>query len=259
MPNPALTEPYQELIQLTKSFLKQEFCAGARLWTTHEEVESYAPWSAPKKAAPPLPPKPVVRSAPPKPRPQPRPLATPVAKEPEKPRTPEKVIREAAAQVDAVDCNEVRTLMQRLFPKVPLLAEPLDDKEARVVKERWKTERALPPVAVLVGEHDSPQLLANIARALSLPEQEAAAVPVTRVDCEQGWDAFFARKSLQRVIATESTLEEHSDLRERRSVSDRGPLLGNTPLFVLPESDTLLGEIDAKRQLWTTLKRDIRS
>ncbi len=248
---------FSELLKLTKRHIAHEYLAESKLFVSESVVKEFSPWLKARPMQQPPPPSPVSKAKLlPKQRPANRKKLLPPPPAPKKPaakpKAPDAITREAAAEVIPVEFGELRKLLTQFFPRLQLLSEPLDDTGARKEKEAWKERSQIPTVAVLLGENDSLTLFTNIARALHRESKSAGVVSIVKIDQEMGWSAFFEQKELQIVLGTETTINEHPELRLLLSKNR----LANMPFIQLP---SLLSTAEEKRTLWKLLKREILS
>jgi hypothetical protein len=201
-----------------------------------------APKPAPPVALPPPPaPKKVVAEPPPKPvAPPPAPVA----------------IAEPV-EIPVTDFASVRNVLSVVAPELAILNEIPNDGIAKKIAERWKTKNQSAPISVLVYQEPPEQkaLLEGIAKALDVYFGPAKIVSAEAIEKEKQWEAFLSVADLKMVIVCDYTLWQLHNLmhfyKETPAQSTR--MVGNVPLFLLPDMSLYLKDPLLKRSLWKAL------
>lgn len=188
---------------------------------------------------PPLPPpKKIVAEPPPKPAPQVEP--------------PPKM--EAASPSDF---SSLRQILSIVAPELAILGDVPSDALARKIAERWKTKNQSAPISILSFQEPPEQkaLLEQIAKAIDAYFGPAKLVQAEGIEKESQWGAFLAVADLKMVVVCDYTLWQLNKLMQfyKETPAQGARVLGNTPLFLLPDLSLYLKDPSLKRSLWKAL------
>jgi hypothetical protein len=153
---------------------------------------------------------------------------------------------------------EQRALLNKIAPHIPILDEIPDDREARLLAERWKIAKSSSPILILYRkEHPAYTLfLQNIQSALTLTHADTSLIEVQDLERCHHWPLLLSSKGLKWILICESLLRQLPHLlalyREQPISSLR--FLMNIPVFILPESAAVLHNPLLKRALWNQMK-----
>lgn len=160
-------------------------------------------------------------------------------------------------QPPAEPMEELRRLIQKTAPTLPLHREIPSDELAQQVANRWKQAAHLSEVMVLsFGENgQSLAFLQNLARAIDIDLRPAELIDTVKMDKEKKWEPFFESESLKWIIAPSRSIGKSSELvrfyRENPATQER--FLGNIPIFFLSPFQDYFKNPALKRSLWNTL------
>lgn len=204
------------------------------------------PTRTPPKPAP-VPIQPAV-SAPPLPAPAPQKLPAPVPQPLEKKKE---------------NLTSFFNLLGTLAPHFPLLKEIPSDERAKKIANRWKTKNQSAPISILSFSEptEHKQLLEQITCAIDIYYGPARLLSVESIEKEKQWEAFLSVKDLKLILCCDYTLWQLNDLmRHFKEIPTSGKrLLGQVPLFLLPDLTLYLKDPSLKRSLWKALCQTITS
>ena len=207
-----------------------------------------------KKEEPPSPPPPkpvavIERPSPPKPAPVvvvEKPAPKPVVIEEEKLEPRPKL-----------DFSGVRNVVSVVAPELVILNEIPSDAMAQKIAERWKTKNQTAPISVLSFQEPPEQraLLEGVVRALDVYFGPAKLVNAEGIEKDKQWEAFLSVADLKMVIVCDYTLWQLNGLMQfyKETPAQGSRMVGNTPLFLLPDLSLYLKDPLLKRSLWKAL------
>jgi hypothetical protein len=203
-----------------------------------------APKAEEKKPEAALPPKPVVKHEVP---PKPIAIAPPVINK-EEPPPPAK---------PSFDLSSVRHILSVVAPELAIINEIPNDSMARKISERWKTKNQSAPISILVYQEPPEQraLLTEVARALEVYFGSAKIVQAEGIEKDKQWGAFLSVPDLKMVIVCDYTLWQLNGLMQfyKETPAQGTRVLGNVPIFLLPDLSLYLKDSLLKRSLWKAL------
>ena len=186
------------------------------------------------------PPAPIVKKIEP-----PKPLPAPVAIEEEKTIAP------------VFDASVLRHLLKSIAPELAILDEIPSDALAKKIAERWKTKNQSAPISVLSLNEEPKQkaILEEIAIALDVYFGGAKIVNAELIEKEKQWQAFLSVADLKMVVVCDYTLWQLTSLMQhyKETPATGTRVLGNTPVFLLPDLSLYLKDPLLKRSLWKAL------
>lgn len=199
--------------------------------TPKPQAPPVRPVPAPVIAAPPLPPPPKAVEPPPKPveisKPQP------------------------------VSFSSLRSLVSIIAPELRLIDEIPSDAIAKKLSERWKAKNQTAPLSILTYQEPPEQraLLEGIAQALDVYFGPTKLVSAESIEKAKQWDAFLSTEGLKMVIVCDYTLWQLPHLLHfyKETPAQGTRLLGQIPLFLLPDLSLYLKDALLKRSLWKAL------
>lgn len=217
-----------------------------------------APKPTPKPALAPLP-------TPPKP-----PLKPVAEKEIVKPSLPAPVVNFTSGRAipfkevikpslpaPVVNFTSVRSVLSIVAPELAIIDEIPSDDLAKKLCERWKTKNQTAPLSILVYQESAEQraLLESIAKALDVYFGPAKLVNAEGIEKAKQWEMFLSVKELKMIIACDYTLWQLSSLMQfyKETPAQGSRLLGNVPLFLLPDLSLYLKDAQLKRSLWKAI------
>lgn len=166
-------------------------------------------------------------------------------------------LHEEPIPVPTVDFGALRNLLGTIAPELAILNEIPNDLMARKISERWKTKNQSAPISILCWQEPPEQraLLEQIARALDVYFGGAKIVHVETIEKEKQWEAFLSVADLKMVIVCDYTLWQLNGLMQfyKETPGQGSRMLGNTPLFLLPDLALYLKDHLLKRSLWKAL------
>jgi hypothetical protein len=223
---------------------------------TYRKLEAVKPviLEAPKPAPnpvvvlPPAPPKsahnPVVALPPAPPKPPPEPIVN-------------KGLVKPSIPAPLVNFTSVRNVLSIVAPELAIINEIPSDDLAKKLSERWKTKNQTAPLSILVYQESAEQraLLESIAKALDVYFGPAKLVNAEGIEKAKQWEMFLSVKELKMIIACDYTLWQLSSLMQfyKETPAQGSRLLGNVPLFLLPDLSLYLKDAKLKRSLWKAI------
>ncbi|MBX7067340.1 MAG: hypothetical protein K1X28_08925 [Parachlamydiales bacterium] len=205
---------------------------------------------------------------PPKPEARPEPVKLPPppikieAPKPEparpEPARPEPVpIKPAPLPKPTVDFVQVRNVLSVVAPELAILDDIPSDEIAKKLSERWKTKNQSAPISILTFQEPEEQktLLTEIAKAIDIYFGPAKIVNAEKIEKDKQWGAFLSVEGLKMVIVCDYTLWQLSSLMQhyKETPAQGIRMLGNVPLFLLPDLSLYLKDALLKRSLWKAL------
>ena len=238
------------------------------LLTTPEDAAYFRSlWKPPSKTPPISPPpeerivftppaSPVVEITPPPP-PLPEPTAI-QAKVEEPPPAPS--LRSSApvpVATPPMDLGEMRALLRKVAPEVPLLEEAPSDAVAKRVGARWKARKEGGRVVVFFYQEPDEHrlLLEKITHAIDIYFGPARLVSAEAIEKKGEWEALLSLPELELALVCDSTLWQLPKLRGmyKELPREHKRLLGEKPLFLLPDLSLYLKDPLLKRSLWKAI------
>lgn len=194
------------------------------------------------------PPKPTIE------RPNPQPIREPVPAP--KPKDPV-VIESPQPPKPATDFKSVRNVLSVIAPQLAIIDEIPNDQIAKKLSQRWKTKNQSAPISILIYQEPPEQraLLEEIAKAIDVYYGPAKIVHAEKIEKEKQWEAFLSVENLKLVIACDYTLWQLTHLMHfyKETPAQNTRVLGNIPLFLLPDLSLYLKDALLKRSLWKAL------
>lgn len=156
-----------------------------------------------------------------------------------------------------LDFSSVRNVLSIVAPELAILNEIPNDGMAKKISERWKTKNQSAPISVLVYQELPEQraLLEQIAKALDVYFGLAKIVQAEEIEKEKQWEAFLTVADLKLIIVCDYTLWQLGSLMQfyKETPAQGSRVLGNIPLFLLPDLSLYLKDASLKRSLWKAL------
>lgn len=156
-----------------------------------------------------------------------------------------------------VHFSSIRNLLSVVAPELAIIDEIPNDEIAKKLSNRWKTKNQTAPLSVLVYQEPPEQkaLLEQIAQALSNYFGPTKIIQAEEIEKEKQWEAFLSVEGLKMVITCDYTLWQLRGLMQfyKETPAQGKRLLGNTPLFLLPDLSLYLKDSLLKRSLWKAL------
>jgi hypothetical protein len=235
-----MSDAYARLIDDTLTFLKEEGFLEKRLFVSKESYAFFSLAKAEKKKTPLLPP--VVQAPAFIPREEPK------KKEPAK--TEEVTMAKPPPPLKKEPHEEIRTLIARVHPHLPLASEIPSDEQGARIANAWREQEHVLPVALLSFSDHSKELsfLSQVATAITSHFLKASVIDGARLEREKKWDLFLKTPHLRLIIAYQFPKVFYL---ENLATSEK--FLGKTPLLVISPPSFYLQNPEAKRTLWKTL------
>lgn len=199
---------------------------------------------------------------PPKPAPKPIAETLPAPKPPsEPPRSVEPVLKKEIAKpsipIPTVNFTSVRNVLSVVAPELAILEEIPSDEIAKKLSERWKTKNQTAPISILIYQEPAEQraLLESIAKALDIHFGPAKIVNAEGIEKGKQWETFLSVKELKMIISCDYTLWQLTHLMHfyKETPAQGSRLLGQVPLFLLPDLSLYLKDAQLKRSLWKAI------
>lgn len=153
--------------------------------------------------------------------------------------------------------SQFRSILQKIAPELAILDSIPDDAAAKQIATRWKTKNQSAPISILssgeLPEHKA--LLAEIAAALDVYFGPARFIEADAIEKEKQWKMFLSVGSLKMIVVCDSTLWQLHDLRQfyKETPATGVRMLGDVPIFLLPDLSLYLKDPLLKRSLWKAL------
>ena len=128
---------------------------------------------------------------------------------------------------------------------------------AKKIATRWKTKNQTAPFSILSLCEPEPQrkFLEEIAKALDIYFLPCRLIAAETIEKEGNWSDFLSVADLKLIIACDYTLWQLNKLmpfyKENPTTGQR--MLGEIPLFLLPDLSLYLKDPLLKRSLWKAL------
>lgn len=158
---------------------------------------------------------------------------------------------------------EIRKILSKLFPEMPLLKEIPSDSKAKQIAESWKTKNQASPISILSFHEPAAQsqFLSNLTQALDITFGHARLISAEEIEQKDQWEAFLSVPELKFLMICDYALWQMPRLlkfyREIPSKTER--YLLNTPIMLLPDLSLYLKDSQLKRSLWKALCLKIQS
>lgn len=164
---------------------------------------------------------------------------------------------EAPPKPIPLDFSTVRNVLSIVAPELAILNDIPSDITARKIAERWKTKNQTAPISILVYQEPPEQrnLLEEMALALDVYFGPAKIVNAESIEKEKQWEAFLSVADLKMIIVCDYTLWQLNGLMQfyKETPAQGTRILGNVPLFLLPDLSLYLKDPLLKRSLWKAL------
>lgn len=155
------------------------------------------------------------------------------------------------------EVSPFKTLFSIIAPDLPILDEIPSDTAARKLSQAWKTKNQTAPISVLTFQEPPEQraLLEQIGQALDIYFGPAKVVSAEKIEREKEWGSFLSVSGLKLVIVCDYTLWQLNHLVSfyKETPAQEMRVLGNVPLFLLPDLSLYLKDPLLKRSLWRAL------
>lgn len=155
------------------------------------------------------------------------------------------------------DLASVRNVLSVVAPELAIINEIPNDAIAKKIAERWKTKNQSAPISILLFQEPAEQraLLEQIAKAIDVCFGPAKIVNAETIEKEKQWEAFLSVSDLKMVIVCDYTLWQLNGLMQfyKETPAQGTRMLGNIPLFLLPDLSLYLKDPLLKRSLWKAL------
>lgn len=229
-------------LNLLLEYLKE---AGPYVLAAPEDAQFFRSSFRPPKPTPvvaaPVIPKPAAPLPPPKPIEKP---IVAVIEEPPEPKIP-------------LNFSSIRNILSIVAPELAILNEIPSDALACKIARRWETKNQTAPISILTYQElpEQKALLEQIAVALDVYFGPAKIIQAETIEKEKQWEAFLSVADLKMVIACDYTLWQLSGLMQfyKENPAQGTRVLGQVPLFLLPDLSLYLKDPLLKRSLWKAL------
>lgn len=179
------------------------------------------------------------------------------AKNEEKPPSKPSFNLEPLPPPSPINFQDFREFVKTTAPSCVLHEQIPCDLHAKKMKERWKTEKEIPPVVILSfnEQKDHMALLNNIAKAITLQLAPAKVISGHRLEQEKKWEEMLNSPGLRLVIASDYGLYLLPDLMKhyKESAKSARHFLKTTPLLLLSDISLYLKEPQLKPLLWRAI------
>jgi len=153
--------------------------------------------------------------------------------------------------------STIRNLLAVVAPELAIIDEIPSDATAQKIAQRWKTKNQTAPISILLL-HEPPEqkaLLEQITKAIDIYFGPAKIVHAEGIEKDKQWEAFLSVAELKMIIVCDYTLWQLNGLMQfyKETPAQGMRMLGNTPLFLLPDLSLYLKDPLLKRSLWKAL------
>lgn len=153
--------------------------------------------------------------------------------------------------------SQFRSILEKIAPELAILDSIPDDTTAKQIASRWKTKNQSAPISIL-SSGELPQhkaLLSEIATALDVYFGPARFIEADPIEKEKQWKTFLSVGSLKMIVICDSTLWQLHQLRQfyKETPTTGVRMLGDVPIFLLPDLSLYLKDPLLKRSLWKAL------
>ena len=153
--------------------------------------------------------------------------------------------------------SQFRSILEKIAPELAILDSIPDDATAKQIASRWKTKNQSAPISIL-SSGELPQhkaLLSEIATALDVYFGPARLIEADPIEKEKQWKTFLSVGSLKMIVICDSTLWQLHQLRQfyKETPATGVRMLGDVPIFLLPDLSLYLKDPLLKRSLWKAL------
>ena len=178
------------------------------------------------------------------------------------PSPPKPVLAEPPI-VERVSFEDVRKIVAKIAPELPILDDIPNDAIAKKIAQRWKTKNQTAPISILLLNEPSHQktLLEQMAKALDVYYGPARVINAESIEKEKQWETFLSVPELKLIIACDSTLWQLTHLMSfyKENPAQGTRYLGSIPIFLLPDLSLYLKDPLLKRSFWKALFQNISS
>jgi hypothetical protein len=169
----------------------------------------------------------------------------------------EKVVEKASPPPEIINLSGVRNLLSIVAPELSILNEIPSDAIAKKISERWKTKNQTAPISILSFQEPGPQkvLLEQVAKALDVYFGPVKIVNAEGIEKEKQWETFLSVPELKWIIVCDYSLWQLQGLMQfyKETPAQGTRMLGNIPIFLLPDLSLYLKDPLLKRSLWRAL------
>jgi hypothetical protein len=155
------------------------------------------------------------------------------------------------------------TLFGKIAPHISIMKEIPSDTAAKKIAMRWKTRNKTAPISILSFLEPPKQkaLLVEITKAIDVYFGPARLIEAEPIEKEKQWDAFLTDPNLKVIMACDYTLWQLENLMRsyKENSFEQTRMLGNIPLFLLPDLSLYLKDPLLKRSLWKGLCQKLSS
>jgi hypothetical protein len=153
--------------------------------------------------------------------------------------------------------GEMKQLVSKVLPDLPLAANIPDDAKARKMSELYKEQHLNAKVLVLSLGETGPglQFLQNVASAIDTLLAPAKMIEMRKIERENSWEMTLNSAALQLVVAPPFQTWKTIALARfyRENPSSKTHFLQNIPLLFMQPTAAYLKNPDLKRELWKML------
>lgn len=158
--------------------------------------------------------------------------------------------------------REIRTILKKIAPALPLIDPPPDDHIARSVASSWKI--ALPEIKVLLlalsPSPDDLNFLKRLAKAIEGEHHSTKILAGERLEREKQWDQLFS-KNIFRLILISPHFEKYPELLKGYTAipAQKMALLHKVPCIPLQSASVYKLDKEAKILLWKEILQTLSS
>ena len=155
------------------------------------------------------------------------------------------------------DFKAMKTLFQKTCPEIAIIDEIPIDTLAKRIGSRWKARKMGGRVILFYYQELEPHkvFLEKVVHAIDIYFGPARLLSAEEIEQKGEWETLFSLPELELVIASDSTLWQLPKLRSfyKELPREQKRMLGEKPLFLLPDLSLYFKDPLLKRSLWRAL------
>ena len=177
--------------------------------------------------------------------------------------TPSKFILEPVAAPHREEMTEIRNLVSKVAPHLPLASTIPADDRAKKIASLWKEDLNSAEVILLSYGQTAEEIrfLQNVAQAIHSLIAPTKLIDALRFEKENKWPLFFSTFSPKLILVPDLHLWKKTTLSTfyKENPASQLHFLGETPLLMLHPISQYLKNTTLKKQLWKTIVSHLSS
>ncbi len=159
--------------------------------------------------------------------------------------------------------TDIKEIFLKISPPENYIENPLDDKQAQEIKEKWKYQTRAAAITILAYKENPKayKFLEQLAIALDLYFMPTKLISAYFLEKNNHWDSFLSASQLSLVITSDNTIYELKNLKRfyREIPTASKFYLKEKDLFILPDISIYFKEPLLKKSLFISIKQKITS